>query len=372
VRVHHIALAFLLASGLVVSENNIAQAAPLTLTSGLSPELEVSVDVGAGLTVPSGATASFFRIGLRVGGQEASSSAYKICSSRGDTDVDCAKIQVLIERAGEKREVQIAPQTDTDTTGRWVTGLGYRILLADFGVPGSTVQNGVQSGDKLTIRFPAGAWDVPAGNITLEVRIDHILTTGINGVAQNYTVGSITTVNRNEIPLDANGGAEANPSAGESPKAAPSTAAPAIALTPLFSVGDNACGSQIRTNGEGLQSGSARSLVHTSSASTTLDSGTIAGSAFESTVSLPNTLAPGSHTLTLSAVGRDGEALVLRNSFSVDSNCVVQAWGVAAPTPGLANTGPLGAQTWLWGAAIVVAGVLLSTVAVRRQTRPVL
>ena len=145
----------------------------------------------------------------------------------------------------------------------------------------------------------------------------------------------------------------------QAPQKKESPREPAIALTPLFGLGEVACSNRVVTNGEGLMTGSARSLTLTR-VSGALDSGFVSGSAFESTVTMPGTLTPGSYTLTLAATGRDGSALSLSRTFSIDSSCVVSALGSTSGTT-LAQTGPstslralsVGLVSMLFGVAVL-------------------
>lgn len=142
------------------------------------------------------------------------------------------------------------------------------------------------------------------------------------------------------------------------------TAEPAIALTPGFKVGAVACGASVIVNGEGLSSGSLGSLTLSPSGDVLYQT-TIQSTSFEQVVAMPTRIPPGSYTLTLSATGRNGEALQLSRAFSVDGACVVTSLGSGTGSSGLAQTGPVGAGV-LYG-ALALLGLGLAIMHVRTR-----
>ena len=97
---------------------------------------------------------------------------------------------------------------------------------------------------------------------------------------------------------------------------------PAIALTPLFRVGQEACARQVLTSGFGLKQGSTQTL-ELWQPRTQLSQTVLTGTGFEETTSMPLSLSPGTYQLALTATGQGDEALGLIRTFSVDSSCVV-------------------------------------------------
>lgn len=106
--------------------------------------------------------------------------------------------------------------------------------------------------------------------------------------------------------------------------------APAIHLDVQSDVGDVVAGSRVLIEGEGLKSGSNYSLV-VRSTPMTLQSGTVPSSGrFSQFVTIPGGIAPGEHTITLSAVGAGGEVLVLRQPFVVGPDGTFVSFGPVA------------------------------------------
>lgn len=144
--------------------------------------------------------------------------------------------------------------------------------------------------------------------------------------------------------------------------------APAIHLDLQVSVGQQLAGAPVVIGGEGLAGGSSYTFIVRSTPQT-VDSGTASALGnFSKQVSMP-ALAPGSHTLTLTAIAPDGSALSLVQGFAVGANGTVTALGSPAGSVGsaLAATGS-DQFTMLWSVGLamllLVAGV--SAVAMSR------
>lgn len=99
---------------------------------------------------------------------------------------------------------------------------------------------------------------------------------------------------------------------------------PAIALTPLFRVGEQACGREVLTSGFGLKTGSQQTLTLWQPR-TQLSQSVLSGTGFEESTRMPASLSAGTYQLTLSATGQSDQPLDLVRTFSVDRSCVVTA-----------------------------------------------
>lgn len=120
------------------------------------------------------------------------------------------------------------------------------------------------------------------------------------------------------------------------------TSLPRIHLDLIAKAGDVVAGAPVLIEGQGLQPGSAYSLVMRSTP-TTVTTGTVSsGGRFSTTVNLPPGIAPGTHTITLTAIGSDGSTLSLVTTFVVSSAGTFASIspGVGSVVGGLAATGP--------------------------------
>jgi hypothetical protein len=136
-------------------------------------------------------------------------------------------------------------------------------------------------------------------------------------------------------------GSSNSPNAGSTSKEPDASATPGIHLDVQASVGSPVAGASVVIGGQGLQPGSAYSLVVRSTPITVV-SGVASGTgSFSKRVTLPAGIAPGNHTITLRATGSDGSALVLTQSFTVAANGTFSALGAVtgSTTAGLAVTG---------------------------------
>ena len=117
---------------------------------------------------------------------------------------------------------------------------------------------------------------------------------------------------------------------------------PAIALTPLFRLGEQACGRDVLTSGFGLKSGSQQTLTLWQP-KTQLSQTVLTGTGFEESTRVPDALSAGTYQLTLSATGQSDQPLDLVRTFTVDSACVVTALDEgkagSVSSAGLARTG---------------------------------
>lgn len=150
--------------------------------------------------------------------------------------------------------------------------------------------------------------------------------------------------------------------------------APAIHLDLQASLGQRISGASVVIGGQGLAGGSAYTLTVRSTPQV-IDQGTASALGnFSKQVMMPS-LAPGSHTLTLSAVAPDGSTLTLVQGFTVGSDGAVTAVGSAAGSSGvgLAATGSdRDAMLWSGGLALlmVLSGLLaLHTSRLRHRHR---
>ena len=121
-----------------------------------------------------------------------------------------------------------------------------------------------------------------------------------------------------------------------------SVSGPAIALTPLFRLGEQACSRDVLTSGFGLKSGSQQTLTLWQP-KTQLSQTTLTGTGFEQSTRMPDVLSAGTYQLTLSATGQNDQPLDLVRTFTVDSACVVTALDEgkagSVSSAGLARTG---------------------------------
>jgi len=152
------------------------------------------------------------------------------------------------------------------------------------------------------------------------------------------------------------------------------SATPGIHLDVQASVGSPVAGASVVIGGQGLQPGSAYSLVVRSNP-ITVTSGVASGTgSFSQRVTLPAGIAPGNHTITLRATGSDGSALVLTQSFTVAADGTFSALGAVtgSTTGGLAVTGvngPLGLGMMSLAALMVFVG--LGLMVARRRAEAV-
>lgn len=126
------------------------------------------------------------------------------------------------------------------------------------------------------------------------------------------------------------------------PSASPGVVSPAIHLDLKAKAGDVVAGAPVLIEGQGLRPGSTYSLVMRSTP-TTVTTGTVSsGGRFSTTVNLPSGIAPGNHTITLTAIGSDGSTLSLVTTFVVSSTGTFTSIspGVGSVVGGLAATGP--------------------------------
>lgn len=134
------------------------------------------------------------------------------------------------------------------------------------------------------------------------------------------------------------------PSPTEPGKSEPTnSSAPAIHLDLQANVGSTVSGSSALIEGQGLQRSSAYAL-RLGPSGQVLETGTVSrGGGFSDAISLPPGLAPGQYFIELSAVGADGQILVLRQYFSVGADGTFTSIDPAGPGAGshssLAATG---------------------------------
>jgi hypothetical protein len=135
--------------------------------------------------------------------------------------------------------------------------------------------------------------------------------------------------------------ASAPGSSSSSGSSSASSAAPAIHLDVQASVGSPVAGAPVVIGGQGLQPGSAYSLVVRSNPVTVTSGVASSSGSFSQRVTLPAGIAPGNHTITLTGIGSGGETLVLTQSFTVAANGTFSAIGpvTGSTTGGLAVTG---------------------------------
>lgn len=154
------------------------------------------------------------------------------------------------------------------------------------------------------------------------------------------------------------------------PSAAPGVVSPAIHLDLKAKAGDEVAGAPVLIEGQGLQPGSTYSLVMRSTP-TTVTTGTVSGGGrFSTTVNLPAGIAPGNHTITLTAIGSDGSTLSLVTTFVVSSAGTFTSIspGAGSVVGGLAATGPNSSALSL-GVASSLALLVLGFTAVASARR---
>jgi hypothetical protein len=124
------------------------------------------------------------------------------------------------------------------------------------------------------------------------------------------------------------------------------TSSPQIHLDLQSESGDFVFGAPVLIEGQGLRPGSAYSLVLRSQP-VIVKTGTVSGGGtFSNTVNLPTGIAPGTHTITLTAIGSDGSTLSLVTTFGVSKTGTFTniSPGVGTVARGLAATGPNSAE----------------------------
>jgi hypothetical protein len=156
----------------------------------------------------------------------------------------------------------------------------------------------------------------------------------------------------------------AQSSGGGSSSSSLASASPALHMDLKAKTGDAVAGSSVLMEGQGLAPGSSYSLVVRSTPMTVKSGAVTGGGTFSHTVTLPAGIAPGVHTITLSATGSDGSALLLTQSFTVAPNGTFSALGsvTGQVTGGLAATGvdgPLTLGATSLAALMVLVGVAL-------------
>lgn len=150
---------------------------------------------------------------------------------------------------------------------------------------------------------------------------------------------------------------------------------PAIHLDLKAKAGEVVAGAPVLIEGQGLRPGSTYSLV-VRSTPVTVATGTVSGGGrFSTTVNLPAGIAPGNHTITLTAIGSDGSTLSLVTTFVVSNAGTFTSIspGVGSVVGGLAATGPNSAALSL-GVASSLALLALGFAAFassKRKTAPV-
>lgn len=114
-----------------------------------------------------------------------------------------------------------------------------------------------------------------------------------------------------------------------------------------------AANTSVLMEGEGLRPGSSYSLTLREPTRVIKSGSTNSGGRFSHFVNLPADIRPGSYTITLSAIGKNGESLILTQSFTVGADGTFTKIGKAVPTVagGLATTGPTDALV-LGGGAV--------------------
>jgi hypothetical protein len=134
---------------------------------------------------------------------------------------------------------------------------------------------------------------------------------------------------------------------------------PAIHLDLQGRAGQPAARTPVLMEGEALKPGSPYSLTLRQPARTIQSGLANTGGRFSHLMALPADLAPGSYTLTLQAVGVNGESLILTQSVTVGPNGVFTRIGTAVPTVsgGLASTGVSDARVVAGLATAVLLGL---------------
>jgi hypothetical protein len=155
------------------------------------------------------------------------------------------------------------------------------------------------------------------------------------------------------------------------PSASDSSPNPATHLDLQARVGQAGASTPVLMEGEGLRPGSAYSLTLREPSRVIQSGNANTGGRFSHLVNLPSDLKPGSYTITLSAIGKNGESLVLTQSFRIAADGRFSQIGAAVPTVkgGLAQTGARSSVV-LGGFAIAalatLAGMALSVTSRRR------
>lgn len=147
---------------------------------------------------------------------------------------------------------------------------------------------------------------------------------------------------------------------------------PAIHLDLKAEVGNRVAGAPVLLEGQGLKPGSPYSITVKSHPTILLAQAVRDSGRFSHTVSMPAGIAPGVHTITLSAVSSDGQLLVLSQAFTVGSSGEFVALGlVSSRIP--RELAPTGADSSLIvGIGLLALGFLVSGVALILATqRPV-
>jgi hypothetical protein len=153
------------------------------------------------------------------------------------------------------------------------------------------------------------------------------------------------------------------------PGAVSSASSPGIMLDFQGAAGNPVAGSQIHIGGTGILASSPYTLT-LRSPQRVLDSGnTNAGGEFWNAVGLPAGLAPGTYTLSLTALGADGSPLAVTKTFIVSAAGTLTYMGDSAAASQLARTG---GNPTLSGGLLSASGLLTLTgiatlVAVRRR-----
>lgn len=148
------------------------------------------------------------------------------------------------------------------------------------------------------------------------------------------------------------------------------TSSPRIHLDLQAQSGDLVSGAPLLIEGQGLKPGSAYSLV-VRSTPVTVTTGTVSsGGRFSNVVNLPAGIAPGTHTVTLTAIGSDGSTLSLVTTFVVSSSGTFTSIsaGVGTVVGGLAATGPnTSALTLGLGSSAVLLALGVAVFALSRR-----
>lgn len=135
---------------------------------------------------------------------------------------------------------------------------------------------------------------------------------------------------------------------------------PGIHLDVQGAVGEEVAGSSVVVGGQGLASGSTYTLILRSTAQVLVSGEANAAGNFSQEISMPESVNPGRHSLTLTAVALDGGTLTLVTGFVVSPTGVFSSVepNSSSTTPSLAATGPAGNLLW-WGtgfAALLMFG----------------
>jgi len=258
---------------------------------------------------------------------------------------------------------QLSPATQT-ITGDAGSALSTSALTPNAGWPGTLVFS-------ISPALPAGlSLDTSTGQVTGVPTVAQASTTYT--ITGKTVVGDVTrwdatstftlTVEEQVTPPPSQSLSSQGNTQGRSSSS--SSSQPAIHLDLQARPGDKVAGAPVVIGGEGLQSGSPYSLV-VRSTPVTVDSGSAStGGTFSKRLLLPSGIAPGVHTITLSAIGSDGSALSLTQTFTVAPNGTFSAMGEVSGqrTAGLAVTGvdeSMATSAATLAALLVLMGVLL-------------